>query len=111
MLASAGATAEHETELRDAGSLGGIRLAGTEDPNARKVYIVQLTAPSAAGYFASQMQASQKPGTQGRVRFDKTSPAIQSYAAQLIQTQDNVLARAGANAELIYRYQFGPRAW
>lgn len=109
VLASISAAAEFESELRDAGSLGAIRLAGTEDPNIRKVYIVQLARPSAADYHAAAQSASLKTAAAGapRVRFDKASAAIQSYTAQLVAEQDKVLARAGTDAELIYRYQYG----
>jgi subtilisin family serine protease len=78
LLVSTGAAADYESRLRDAGSLGGIRLAGTEDPNISKVYIVQLQTPSAADYHAS-----------------------------MTEEQNKVLARAGSGAELIYRYQYG----
>ena len=53
LLLSLNSQAEYESELRDAGSLGAIRLAGTEDPDVRKVYIVQLQSPSAAGHYAA----------------------------------------------------------
>jgi subtilisin family serine protease len=109
VLVSISAPAEFESELRDGGSLGAIRLAGTEDPNVRKVYIVQLARPSAADYHAAAQSVLLKSAAAGapRVRFDKASAAIQSYTAQLIAEQDQVLARAGTNTELIYRYQYG----
>ncbi len=108
LLPSVDALAEYESQLRDAGSLGAIRLAGTEDPNARKVYIVQLKEPAAAGRHAALASAAFKSGVPGapRVRFDKTSAAIQSYTAQLAEQQNSVFAKAGADAELIYRYQY-----
>ncbi|NIL93917.1 MAG: S8 family serine peptidase [Woeseiaceae bacterium] len=95
--------------LRDAGSLGGIRLAGSEDETASKVYIVQLAMPSAAEYHASLLTTAVKAGSQtaGRTKLDKTSPAMQGYAAQLESAQNNVIARAGAGTELIYRYRYG----
>ena len=67
------AQAEYETELRDAGSLGAIRLAGSEDPSTRKVYIVQLATPSAADYHATSLSAAAKAGSSSvsRVRFNK----------------------------------------
>ena len=101
--------AEYETELRDAGSLGAIRLAGSEDPSTRKVYIVQLATPSAADYHASLLGAAAKARSQNlsRVRFNKANAAIQGYADGLIREQDEVLARAGSDTELIYRYRFG----
>jgi len=109
VLLSVGAFAQFETGLRDAGSLGGIRLTGSDDPNLRKVYIVQLKTPSAADFYATRFGQVAKTGTptQPRVRFDKASSAIQGYTAGLAAEQDRVLARAGAGTELIYRYQYG----
>ncbi|MDJ0812118.1 MAG: S8 family serine peptidase, partial [Woeseiaceae bacterium] len=108
LLLPAVSAAQYESELRDAGSLGGIRLAGSEDENVRKVYIVQLAMPSAAQYHAAQLQAAQ-PGatTAPRVRLDQSSAAIQGYTARLQEAQDRVIARAAADSELIYRYRFG----
>lgn len=108
LLLPAVAAAQHASGLRDAGSLGAIRLAGTEDPNVRKVYIVQLAMPSAAQYHA-QMVTAAKPGAQPapRVRLDRNSSALQAYTARLAEAQDKVIARAGADTELIYRYSFG----
>ena len=102
-------SAQHETELRDAGSLGAIRLAGSDDADARKVYIVQLAMPSAAQYHASLMTSAAKPAslTMPRSRFNKASPAVQSYTSQLAEAQDKVILRAGPDTELIYRYSFG----
>jgi subtilisin family serine protease len=109
LLVPLAAGAQYESELRDAGSLGAIRLANSEDPAARKVYIVQLAMPSAAQYHASLVAAAAKPGPRAmsRVRFDKASPAIQSYTSRLAEAQDKVILRAGADTELIYRYSFG----
>ena len=109
LLLPAAAVAQYESELRDAGSLGAIRLAGTEDPNARKVYIVQLAMPSAAQYHAQMVSAAARPGAAAtaRVRLDKNSGAIQAYKSRLAEAQDKVIARAGADTELIYRYSFG----
>jgi subtilisin family serine protease len=103
------AHAEYETELRDAGSLGGIRLAGSEDPSTRKVYVVQLATPSAAEFHATTVNAAAKATSSrvSRVRFNKAHAAIQSYADGLTAEQDRVLAKAGGGTELIYRYRFG----
>ena len=65
-----------ESKLRDAGSLGGIRLAGSEDPGMRKVYIVQLATPSAADFHAKMRPITYTAGAT-RTRFDKSAPAIQ----------------------------------
>ena len=102
-------TAEFESELRDAGSLGGIRLAGSEDPAASKVYIVQLKAPAAADYHAALVTAATKLRGTGvaRPRFDKSSPLIETYTERLKVEQNRVLGRAGPETTLVYRYQYG----
>jgi len=109
MLLSCSALSEYESELRDAGSLGAIRLAGSEDPNVRKVYIVQLAMPSAADFHAQRVSVAAKASGRGlaRVRFDKSDAAIQNYADRLQQEQDRVLTRAGHGTQLIHRYRFG----
>jgi subtilisin family serine protease len=107
LLLPAAVAAQNESVLRDAGSLGGIRLAGTEDQAVRKVYIVQLAEPSAAQYHAAQLNVAQPGGAVPRVRLDKSSAAIQRYTARLQESQDRVIARAGPDPELIYRYRFG----
>jgi subtilisin family serine protease len=103
------ASAQYESELRDAGSLGAIRLADTEDASARKVYIVQLAMPSAAQYHASIVAAAARPGATGSlpVRFNKASARIQGYTERLAEAQNQVILRAGADTEVIYRYSFG----
>ncbi|MCH7834602.1 MAG: protease inhibitor I9 family protein, partial [Proteobacteria bacterium] len=109
LLTSFSAHAEHESRLRNAGGPGGIRLAGTENPERRLVYIVQLRAPSAAEYHASLKPAIRaKPLVAAdRLRFDKNNSAIQSYAAQLGAEQDRVLALAAPDARKIYSYRYG----
>jgi subtilisin family serine protease len=106
LLLSAVASGEYESKLRDAGSLGGIRLANSDEQNDRRVYIVQLKAPPAVDFAAKLRPVSSQPGA-ARPRFDKTSAAVQEYAAQLAAQQDAVIARAGAGTELLYRYQYG----
>lgn len=108
LLFSVAASAEYESQLRDGGSLGAIRLAGTDDPNLRKVYIVQLRDPSAAGHHAKLIGTPLKAGIPGlpRVRFDKASAEMQDYTARLADEQRKVLAKAGTDTELIYRYQY-----
>ena len=82
LLTACLAAAENGPKLRDAGSLGGIRLAGSEDPGVRKVYIVQLAMPSAAEHHAKIRKGALKPGLVpqpgARTRFDKTSATMQS---------------------------------
>lgn len=109
IVLTGGVSAEYESSLRDAGSLGGIRLAGSEDPGVRKTYIVQLRAASAAEHYAGLKAAAAQARAVGapRARFDSTNPVVQSYVAAIRRQQDTVLARAGAETELIYRYEYG----
>jgi hypothetical protein len=56
---AAGALADFDSRLKDAGPAYGIRLAGTDpDGGAPRVYIAQLRGPSAVAHFA----ARQGPG-------------------------------------------------
>jgi len=100
------AAADVESDLRHAGSLGGIRLAESDEPAARKVYIVQLSAPPAAVFSAKTKPRARKTGSV-RARFDKFSPDVQAYAARLAAEQDKALQKAGPDTELVYRYQYG----
>ena len=106
LLLTVSATAEYETKLRDAGSLGGIRLANSENPDVSKVYIVQLKTAPAADFYRSLNRAPAKPGAP-RTRFNKKIPIVEQYSAQITAEQDRVLARAGPGTELIYRYHYG----
>ena len=99
--------AQADPALRDAGSVN-LQLADAEDPTATKVYIVQLSSPSAA-----EQQAAVKKRALGvtalapRTRFDRESAAVQSYVARLEAEQQRVIARAGAGVETIYSYRYG----
>lgn len=108
-LLPAAAHAQDGPQVRDGGSFGALRVAGTEDPDTRKVYIVQLAEPSAAQYHASLVTAAARATGQAasRVRFDKSNAVVQSYSERLLEAQNQVIARAGDNTELIYQYRFG----
>jgi subtilisin family serine protease len=94
--------------IRDAGQGFGIRLAGTADPAAEKVYIVQLGRPSAAELHAKMaISGRAKTGTSGVAKLDRNAAAIRNHARALEAEQFAVLAKAGPNAELIYNYRFG----
>ena len=101
--------AENESPLHDAGIAKGLQLAGVEDPQERKVYIVQLREPSAAEFQSTLMRKSVSLAAQKqpRVRFDKNNAAVQSYVEQLQVQQEALLARVAPDAEKIYSYRFG----
>jgi subtilisin family serine protease len=110
LLAPLPVSADGRSPLHDAGVAKGLRLAGVEDPQARKVFIVQLREPSAAEFHATSLRRTvaisavqKKP----RVRFDKSSPAIASYAEQLREQQEALLTRTAPDAETLYSYRFG----
>lgn len=108
-LAFAAAADASESLLRDAGDPANIRLAGSEEPGERRVYIVQLAAPAAAEYRAAVSGAVVKPADPDgrRVRFDKSSAFVEAYAAELHDVQQRVLAQAGPGIEQIYSYVYG----
>ncbi|HSD69669.1 MAG TPA: S8 family serine peptidase, partial [Woeseiaceae bacterium] len=103
------ASAWPDPALREGGTLNGLQLAGTEDPQP-KVYIVQLRGPAAAEHFATVTlpQSGKLLGNkQAAARaFSKNEAAVQSYAAELAQRQDRVFASVGPGAQKIYGYQY-----
>ncbi len=92
--------------LAELTSIGALKVAGAENPDAQKVYIVQLKAPSAAEYHAEMMKSVVRPG-EAKPRMDAQSPMIASYAASLVAAQDTAIKKAGPGVELLYRYQYG----
>jgi len=107
LLMPLSASAASGPRLRDAGSLGAIRLAGTENPGVSKVYIVQLKSPSTADHHSTLVKTLAKTTGDQRIRFNKTSPELQGYAARLASEQGEVLNRIGPDSELIYSYRYG----
>ncbi len=95
-----------ESVLRDAGNVP-LQLAGTENPEESRVYIVQMRAPSAAENQAKlpRVQIATAAGTE-RVRFDRNAPDVQAYAARIVADQDRALQRAAPNARKIYSYRY-----
>ncbi len=108
LLISNAAVAQTESSLRDAGAVQ-VRLAGSEDAEATRVYIVQLRRPSTAEHHASLYKAAVRTvaADKQRPRFDKTNPVSKAYARQLVDEQEKVLGKAGSGAQKIYSYQFG----
>ncbi len=103
--------AQHESGVREGGSLAGLNLPGLGEHSLEtKVYIVQLKTPSAAEYHAKMVRSTFGKITSGTRAvlpgFDKSSAAIQSYTQRLAAEQDEVLARAAPAAKKIYSYRF-----
>ncbi|NCF24268.1 MAG: S8 family serine peptidase [Gammaproteobacteria bacterium] len=108
-LCAVGAYAGNDSPLRDAGIARGLQLEGIQDPDARKVYIVQLRTPSAAEYYSALRKSTaavsvRKPP---RVRFDKASAAIEIYAEKLRAEQEGLLTLAAPDAQKLYSYRYG----
>lgn len=106
LLLATASLADSESLLRDGGSLAALNFtADGSDPATQKIYIVQLRAPAAAEYAASQVRAvSGKPAAPGV--FDKNSPVVTRYAQKLADEQQQVLAKAGPGATQIYSYRY-----
>ena len=109
LLSATSAGASMESPLRDAGIARGLQLAGVDDPDARKVYIVQLQAPSAAEYHATLHKPAGTPlaAKPLRPRLDKANPAIATYADKLSAEQEAFLMKAAPDARKIYSYRYG----
>ena len=108
-LAATGAWAESGSPVRDAGLARHVQLAGVEDPQARKVYIVQMREPPATQFHATLRQTTAVLPIQKlpRARFDKSNPAVASYAEKLGASQDALLMSTAPDAEKLYSYRFG----
>ena len=105
LLLATSLSAQQASVLRDGGAPYGLRLAGDQDPQSRKVYIVQLaTPPATAVSLAGAVSKSRAPGA--RPRIDMKSSAVQSYVSRLGQEQDKLLARAAPAADKIYSYRY-----
>jgi len=108
-MAPIAALSDAGSPLTGAGPAGGLRLADTENPAARKTYIVRLVAPPAAEQFAAMRRTRPKTAGFGvsRQRFDRNNATVRGYTAQLEDEQNRVLARAGGSVEKIYTYLYG----
>ena len=108
-LCAVSAGASSDSPLRDAGIARGLQLAGVNDPDARKVYIVQLRSPSAAEFHSTLYKtgAAARISKTSQPRLDKANPAILNYAEKLAAEQDAFLTRAAPGARKLYSYRYG----
>ena len=93
--------------MREAGSVN-LRLADAKDPAAIKVYIVQLSSPSAAERYATSTKRAPGPvaAAAPRVRFDREHPAVSAYVTQLEDQQERIISRTGAGVQKVYSYRY-----
>jgi len=105
---SAGSLAQEESVLRDAGAIP-VQLAGGENQDQAKVYIVQLRSPSAAERQATMTRkfVAAPMALKPRARFDKNSPSVKAWVAEIEDEQQRVLGKAGPGAQKIYSYRYG----
>ncbi|MBT8092960.1 MAG: S8 family serine peptidase [Gammaproteobacteria bacterium] len=108
MLLSPVIGAQEKSALRDVGTVP-LSLAGAEDPQASKVFIVQLKSPSAAEHVAamSKPTAVAFPSDKPAARVAMNSAAVKDYASRLADEQARVLATLGPDTEKIYSYRYG----
>jgi len=90
--------AQAESVLRDAGNVA-LQLAGEDNADETRVYIVQLRSPSAAERQASLAMP--------RMKFDRNSTSAKAWVADIEAEQARVLAKAGPDVRQIYSYRFG----
>lgn len=105
---SAASLAQDKSVLRDAGNVP-LQLAGGEDREQMKVFIVQLRSPSAA---ERQATLTRKLGAapmalKPRIRFDKNSPSVKAWVAEIESEQQRILGKAGPGTEEIYSFRYG----
>ena len=104
---SASGLAQERSVLRDAGEIP-VQLAGGENQDQTKVYIVQLRSPSAAERYATMTSKllSAPMALKPRVRLDKNSPNVKAWVAENEDEQQRVLGKAGPGAQKIYSYRY-----
>ena len=105
LAAGSAVAAEDESNLQHAGSLGGIRLADSEEEQARKVYIVQLKEPSAANYHAKTRALARRPVARPVA---STSPSPRSRLMPRSWPRPRTsLRKSRPGRGAVYRYQYG----
>ena len=109
LLAASAGVADDRSKLLETGNVSAVRLAGNEDPAARRVFIVQLRKPSAAEHHASLVRALtlQSGSTSTAGKLNRENPVVQAYAQELAVEQQQVLASIGPRAEQLYSFQYG----
>jgi subtilisin family serine protease len=100
--------AQDKSVLRNAGEIP-LQLAGAENREQTKVFIVQLRSPAAAERHASlsKQLVAAPMALKPRLRFDKNSPSVKAWVAEIESEQQRILGKAGASAQEIYSYRYG----
>jgi len=110
VLLAVPAAAEHDSLLRERGTLAGLQFPGTgANADISRVYIVQLKSASAAEFFATSSRPAVKFAPGGVLRgpvFNPYSVGVQSHIQRIVGEQDAVLSRLGPGTEKIYSYVY-----
>jgi subtilisin family serine protease len=102
LLSAAGLLAQPLTPVTAPAPVGVAQPAlPAKDPAS--IYIVQLSAPAAASYKRGQAGAL-KPAT--GERFAAGTPEVETYAKELEQTHDRMLASVGAGSGKIHSFRY-----
>ena len=104
-LAAATAAAQHESTLRERGSLVGLNLPGAGPP-VTKTYIVQLREPSAIERHTARVVSAGLSKTSISAPFNSGDAEVRRYALDLVAAQDRAIARVGPGVGKIYSYQY-----
>ena len=105
VVAGGPAAAESYRKAPDANRASALRLdaAQANTGRATKVYIVQMAAKPAVTYQGGLAGYSKTAPAKGE-RYNSRAPAVQSYAAHLIEQHDALLRKVGASDRKLYSY-------
>ncbi len=107
LLALATGAWANDSNLSELSSAAPVRLDGPDAAGESKVYIVQLSLPSAVQQHARTAARSPKPAKgERRQRFDKLSATAQNDVAKIVTQQESVLAKAGPGVQPVYSYRY-----
>jgi subtilisin family serine protease len=80
---------------------------GSASAGDAKVYIVQMKAPAAVEYHASQSPGgAAKAGAAAPAAFDKNASGVRRYVDRLVEQHDKVLGRLGHQPRKLYSYRY-----
>jgi subtilisin family serine protease len=104
------ASAGENSDMRLIPTPIGMHLAGGEDAQSKKIYIVQLKSPAAASLhtpapLAVTAKPTASPG-QTTASFNKSSAAVISHVSRLADEQNKVIASIGGAPQPVYSYKY-----
>ncbi|MDJ0700628.1 MAG: S8 family serine peptidase [Woeseiaceae bacterium] len=107
LLALATGAWANDSNLSELPAAAPVRLDGPDSAAESKVYIVQLSLPSAVQQHARAAARAPKPAKgERRQRFDKFSAVARNDVAKIVAEQESVLAKAGPGVQPVYSYRY-----